>query len=127
MGKLTIEELAENYGTLDLLTAYIMRTANVSLVKAKEWVHDIDGGLERILEEKADAMVVTYICKDCGSEFQFDADDFDCGGNFHPDGEETLWGHIQIEHPYLFEEVRNLETPFMIEVCYDMEGDDGEG
>lgn len=34
-------------------------------------------------------------------------------------GEEALWGHIQLGHPGKFEEVRDLETPFMLETCYD--------
>ncbi len=33
--------------------------------------------------------------------------------------EEDLWGHIQMRHPELFEEVRDLETPYMLEICYD--------
>lgn len=41
-----------------------------------------------------------------------------CGEMVFPD-EEELWGHIQACHPELFEEVRDLETPFMLEICFD--------
>ena len=62
-----------------------------------------------------------YKCKACGQEFIFPDDERDCGGYSHPDGEELLWGHIQMEHEDIFEEVRDLETPFMIEECYEEE------
>lgn len=48
---MTVKELADNYGTLDLLTAYIMRTANVSEEVAADLVYQIDMDLERCLEE----------------------------------------------------------------------------
>lgn len=48
---MSIKELAENYGTLDLLTAYIMRTANVGEEMATDMVYKIDMDLERWLEE----------------------------------------------------------------------------
>lgn len=35
------------------------------------------------------------------------------------DVEEALWGHIQMCHEDKFEEIQNLETPFMIEECYE--------
>lgn len=41
-----------------------------------------------------------------------------CGEMVFAD-EEDLWWHIQVCHPELFEEVRNLETPYMLEICYD--------
>ena len=41
-----------------------------------------------------------------------------CGEMVFAD-EEDLWWHIQVCHPDLFEEVRNLETPYMLEICYD--------
>ena len=119
--EMTIAELAENYGTLDLLTAYIMRTAGVDEELAADWVVDVDGGLERILEEKKEASWSRYTCKECGQVFWFEPDDFDCHGSFHPDGEEVLWGHIQLDHPDIFEEVCDLETPYMMEECYDWE------
>lgn len=62
-----------------------------------------------------------FICKTCGCVIEFPAEDFDCGGDFHPDGEELLWGHIQLDHPDVYEDVRDWETPFMIEECYDEE------
>ena len=48
---MTVKELAENYGTLDLLAAYIMRTANVSEERVADLVYLIDMDLERCLEE----------------------------------------------------------------------------
>ena len=51
MNKISIKELAENYGTFDLLTAYIMRTAGVSEEVATDMVYRIDTDLERWLEE----------------------------------------------------------------------------
>lgn len=46
-----------------------------------------------------------FMCKTCG-EMVF-ADD------------EDLWSHIQMCHPELFKKVRDLETPFMLEICYE--------
>lgn len=51
MNQLTIQELAENYGTYDLLTAYIMRTANINEEKAKVIVYKLDIYLERWIDE----------------------------------------------------------------------------
>ena len=52
MNQLTIQELAENYGTYDLLTAYIMRTANINEEKAKDIVYKLDIYLEPWIDEK---------------------------------------------------------------------------
>lgn len=54
-----------------------------------------------------------YKCKTCGKTIELYSCDFDCFG------EEVLWGHIQLEHEDVFEEVQDLETPFMIEECYE--------
>lgn len=51
MSKMSIKELAENYGTLDLLAAYVMRTSNVSEEVAVDMVYKIDMDLERWIEE----------------------------------------------------------------------------
>lgn len=115
---MNIAELAEKYGSLDLLTAYIMRTANVSQEKAEDRVVDIDFVIEQQLAELM-YHPRRFICRECGEEFEFEEEDFDCCGSFHPDGEELLWGHIQLAHPDVFEEVRDLETPYMIEECYE--------
>lgn len=53
-------------------------------------------------------------CKECGERFSLeklieDHEDF---------WDEVVWGHIQMCHEELFEEVVNLETPDMLEVCY---------
>lgn len=59
-----------------------------------------------------------YKCKHCGELLGFDKEDFDCGGTYHPDGEELLWGHLQLDHPDIFERDVDLETPYMIEENY---------
>ncbi len=41
-----------------------------------------------------------------------------CGDEIEKD-EESLWGHIQMEHEEKFDEVQDLETPDMIEECYE--------
>ena len=56
-------------------------------------------------------MCTRFKCKYCG----FDCCDVD------NDVEEELWGHIQMNHEDIFEEVQNLETPDMIEECYEEE------
>ena len=54
--KLTVKELSEQYGSLDLLTAYIMATGNVSEEVAAEMVYSFDMDneihLQQILEDK---------------------------------------------------------------------------
>lgn len=56
-----------------------------------------------------------YKCKICDEIISFNENEFDSLG------EEELWGHIQINHKDKFEEVQNLETPYMIEECYEEE------
>ena len=46
-----IKNLAESYGTYDLLTAYIMRTLNVSCEIASDMVYRVDYALEIMLDE----------------------------------------------------------------------------
>ena len=46
-----VTNLAENYGTYDLLTAYIMRTLNVSYEVAEDIVYNVDYDLEIRLNE----------------------------------------------------------------------------
>lgn len=50
--KETVVELAANHGALDLLTAYIMRTAGVDEDVAADWAYEIDYSCERWLDEK---------------------------------------------------------------------------
>ena len=38
----------------------------------------------------------------------------------YADIEETLWGHLQMEHEQLYERIQHLETPTMIEYHYEM-------
>ena len=55
---------------------------------------------------------VTFVCKFCGCTFdKVDDEDID----------ELLWGHIQMRHEDVFDEVQDWETPYMIEECYDVE------
>lgn len=49
--KLTVKELSEQYGALDLLTAYIMRTGGVSEEKAEEMVYMFDMNAEHHLQQ----------------------------------------------------------------------------
>lgn len=63
---------------------------------------------------------MTYKCIHCGELITFAAEDFDCGGSYHPDGEEMLWGHLQFDHPDIFETDQFLETPHMIECNYEL-------
>lgn len=51
MNKMSIKELSENYGTHDLLTAYIMRTANINEDAANDILYNIDMELERWIED----------------------------------------------------------------------------
>lgn len=41
------------------------------------------------------------------------------------DDEQSLWGHIQLEHGKIFKDIQDLETPYMLEECYEKvkEGD----
>ena len=58
-----------------------------------------------------------YVCKLCGAEFEVEEDeDTDW---LHEYGEEMMWGHLQVEHEDVFEEVQDWETPFMLEEYYD--------
>ena len=59
---------------------------------------------------------MSYQCRICGSTFECRHIE-----DFTDWGEEALWGHIQNDHPEVFEEVRDWETPFMLEECYDEE------
>ena len=56
--------------------------------------------------------ILMYKCKICDEIISFNENEFDSLG------EEELWEHIQINHKDKFEEVQNLETPYMIEECY---------
>lgn len=58
--------------------------------------------------------MLTYKCKYCRLKFYYyDTTDFELCG------EEDLWRHIQLNHEDVFSEVQNLETPHMLEECYD--------
>ena len=35
------------------------------------------------------------------------------------DLDEALWGHIQMDHEELFEELQDLETPYMTAIVYE--------
>ena len=55
-------------------------------------------------------------CKICGEVIEKDVEDEDWFDDY---GEEILWGHIQMRHENEFEEVRDMETPDMLDECYD--------
>ena len=59
--KLTVKELSEQYGAMDLLTAYIMRTGGVSEEVAEEMVYlfdqDTEIHLQQILEDRLEDTV----------------------------------------------------------------------
>ena len=65
--KLTVRELSEQYGTLDLLTAYIMRTCGVSEKRAEKMVYmfdqDTERHLQQILEDQVEDTVREIICE----------------------------------------------------------------
>lgn len=48
----TIEELSQQYGSLDLLTAYIMRNFGVTETVAEDLVYGADQMLEQMINEK---------------------------------------------------------------------------
>ena len=56
--------------------------------------------------------VVTFVCKFCGLKIDRVEDE---------DIDELLWGHIQMRHEDVFDEVQDWEMPYMIEECYDVE------
>lgn len=56
-----------------------------------------------------------YKCKYCGQLVFSEDEDY----SFYEFGEEMLWGHIQMCHEDVFDEVRDWETPFMLEECYE--------
>ena len=59
--KLTVKELSEQYGAMDLLTAYIMRTGGVSEERAEELVYmfdqDTEFHLRQILDDQMEDTV----------------------------------------------------------------------
>lgn len=70
--KLTVKELSEQYGALDLLTAYIMRTGGVSEEQAEEMVYlfdqDTEHHLQQILEDKMEDTVREIVYDISGEE-----------------------------------------------------------
>ena len=52
--KMTVKELSEQYGAMDLLTAYIMRTGGVSEERAEELVYMFDQDTEYHLRQILD-------------------------------------------------------------------------
>ncbi len=53
-------------------------------------------------------------CKCCGKEFLAESEE-----EFEYCVEEEVWGHLQMRHEDVFDEVQNWETPDMLEECYD--------
>ena len=63
-----------------------------------------------------DNYIGVFKCKCCGDYICEDPEYEDW---FEYCGEEELWGHIQLGHPEIFKECQNLETPYMLEECYE--------
>lgn len=55
-------------------------------------------------------MEYNYKCKYCGHEI---------GGPDFEELEEELWGHIQMDHEEVFEELQCFDTPEMLEIAYE--------
>lgn len=53
-----------------------------------------------------------YTCKECGEVFEMESPT--------DDPEETLWGHLQFEHPDLYEECQSWETPDMVSEFFEV-------
>jgi hypothetical protein len=66
------------------------------------WMYTDENDINYWLEMEC---TTKYKCKCCGNVFEWD--------------EEILWGHIQIEHAEIFEDVENLDTPYMLEECFE--------
>lgn len=49
-----------------------------------------------------------YVCQFCGEVIE--------------EGEAQLWGHIQMAHPEAFKDLQDLDTPSMMEECYQQLG-----
>ena len=87
-----------------------------------EYEHWDDPEIEAFIKDytdyyDSDRYISIYKCKACGSEFEeIDDEDYSWFEDF---GEEALWGHIQLDHPDIFEDCRDLETPDMLELQYD--------
>lgn len=63
---------------------------------------------------------MVYICKHCGeivADIKWNHD------SHFEDWDEDLWGHIQMEHEDVFDDVQDWETPDMLDECYEEESD----
>jgi len=104
----SVEWLAREYGTHELLTAYMMKTFGMTYEAADNAVYEFDLDLERGYSEQF-AEPEERTCSICGESIYND--------------EESLWGHLQMEHPDVFDVIQDWETPYMIEECYDGEAE----
>lgn len=80
-----------------------------------------DSDIERFIADNSsyydsNRFASVFICKECSKEFVAEDDDHEW---FYTWGEEDLWGHLQMEHPEIFEENQTLETPDMVEIFYE--------
>lgn len=64
----------------------------------------------------SDQYMSLFRCKACGAEFEVDDEDHNW---FNYCGEEDLWGHIQLDHPDIYEECQTWETPDMLDVYFE--------
>ena len=89
----------EYEGVLEFGTEVVVRCHGVDRPTLDpEWVN------EYLLQD------MSYECLVCGEVLN-------CA---YADIEETLWGHLQMEHEQLYERIQHLETPTMIEYHYEM-------
>lgn len=80
-----------------------------------------DGDIRKFISDNAsyydtNQFKGVFTCKECSEEFVAEDEDHDW---FYAYGEEDLWGHLQLEHPEIFEEFQTLETPDMLEMFYE--------
>lgn len=85
--------------------------------RLKEYVENMPQYPYKVVKKRVS--IERHKCKYCGLVITFDKSEFNGNGYYHPDGEEMLWEHIQMEHEDVFEEVKDWDTPSMIEECYD--------
>lgn len=93
-----LEDISNQFETFEKL-------GNESYWIITDCIKELKERKEKSIEQ---ALFTRYKCKFCNHSC-WDVDN---------DIEEELWGHIQIHHPDIFEEVQNWETPYMIEECY---------
>lgn len=80
---------------------------------------DVKKQLEEIRKILGADKPCKYVCKYCGCVIEEDPEY--PNGWFESEGEEELWGHIQMNHEDIFEECQDWDTPTMLEECYEIQ------